>query len=166
MKMLVLVLAMLVAPLSAMAAGNGFFQPSFGDYQAELTAAKQAGKTGVMLFFEQEGCPFCKRMEETVFNQPDVQAYFHKHFLIYPVDIRSDVAIKDFQGKPTTERDFAFAYRVRATPVIAFFDPSGKLLYRYTGATRDKAEFLALGRYIVSGAYRTQPFETYQKSAD
>lgn len=166
MKMLWLAIVMLTASVSALAAGSGFFQSSFGDYQSELRAAKQAGKTGVMLFFEQDGCPFCKRMEETVFNQPDVQAYFHKHFLIYAVDIRGDVPIKDFQGKPTTEKDFAFAYRVRATPVMAFFDPTGKLMYRYTGATRDKAEFLALGRYIVSGAYRTQPFETYEKGVE
>ena len=166
MKTLLLILLMFAAPASAGAAESGFFQSSFGDYQAELATAKKAGKTGVLLFFEQEGCPFCKRMKETVFNQPDVQAYFHRHFLIYPVDIRGDVAIKDFQGRPTTEKDFSFVYRVRATPVMAFFDDSGKLLYRYTGATRDKAEFLALGRYIVSGAYRTQPFETYQKSAD
>lgn len=165
-KALLLAVFMLAVSASAVAAGNGFFQSSFGDYQAELAAAKKADKTGVMLFFEQEGCPFCKRMEETVFSQPDVQAYFHKHFLIYPVDIRGDVTIKDFQGKPTTEKDFAFAYRVRATPVIAFFDNSGKLIYRYTGATRDKAEFLALGRYIVSGAYKTQPFETYEKGVD
>lgn len=73
--------------------------------------------------FEMDECPFCHRMKTTVLNRPEVQDYFRKHFLIFSVDIEGDIEITDFQGKPTTMKDFAFKqYRVRATPVFQFFD--------------------------------------------
>ena len=71
----------------------------------------------------------------------------------------------DFKGKDTTEKDFAFENRVRATPVIAFFDLNGNLIVRYTGPTKDKNDFLLLGRYVVDGAYKQMPFIKYRQQA-
>ena len=64
-------------------------------------------------------------------------------------------------------KDFAFKrYRVRATPVFAFFDLDGNYIKpaRLTGATRDKEEFMLLGRYVVEGAYTEQPFTRYKRA--
>jgi len=107
-------------------------------------------------------------MKTTILNQPDVQDYFRQHFMIFPVDIEGDVEVVDFQGKQTTMKDFAFQqYRVRATPVFAFFDLNGKYIKRarFTGATRDKDEFMLLGKYVVEGAYEKETFTRYKRSA-
>jgi len=62
------------------------------------------------------------------------------------------------------QKDFALKeYRVRATPVFAFFDLDGKLVARYTGATRDAREFMWLGEYVVDGRYRDLPFAKYKR---
>jgi thioredoxin-related protein len=140
-----------------------FFQPKFGDFHAELDAAKQQGKKGILLFFEMDDCPFCERMKSTILNQADVQDVYRSHFLLYPVDVNGDTQITDFQGRSTTEKAFAFAHRVRATPTLLFFDLDGKLVARHTGPTKDKAEFLLLGRYVAEGAYATQPFTQYKQ---
>lgn len=66
--------------------------------------------------------------------------------------------MKDFQGKDTKEKPFALAHRARATPTMIFFDLDGKQTARYTGPARDKTEFMALGRYVVEGAYARMPF--------
>ncbi|MDP1704280.1 MAG: thioredoxin, partial [Sulfurimicrobium sp.] len=71
----------------------------------------------------------------------------------------------DFSGKTTTEKQFALDHRVRATPVFLFFDLSGKVLTRFTGAAKDNREFMALGRYVVEGAYKTMPFARYKQQA-
>lgn len=145
-----------------------FFHESFGDFTEELETARAEGKQGVLLMFEMDECPFCHRMKRTVLNQPDVQEYFREHFKIFPVDIEGDVEIVDFKGRQTTMKDFAFQqYRVRATPVFAFFDLDGKYIKRarFTGATRDKDEFLLLGRYVVERAYEKQSFTRYKRSA-
>ncbi|MHB1353179.1 MAG: SoxW family protein [Thiobacillus sp.] len=140
-----------------------FFQPKFGDFQAELEAAKEQGKKGVFLFFEMDECPFCERMRTTILNQSDVQEAYRAQFLVYSIDVNGDTPMTDFKGKATTEKDFAFAHRVRATPTLLFFDLDGKLVARHTGPTKDKAEFLLLARYVAEGAYAKQPFTRYKQ---
>ncbi len=149
-------------------AGQHFFNDSFWDFSEELQNARESGKQGILIMFEMDECPFCHRMKTTILNQPDVQDYFRQHFMIFPVDIEGDVEVVDFQGKQTTMKDFAFQqYRVRATPVFAFFDLNGKYIKRarFTGATRDKDEFMLLGKYVVEGAYEKETFTRYKRSA-
>ena len=141
-----------------------FFDQTLGDFHEELQSARSQGKQGILIMFEQEECPFCHRMKTTVLNRTDVQDYFKAHFLIFPLDIEGDVEVADFQGNPTSQKDFAFKqYRVRATPVFAFFDLSGTLVARYTGATKDAEEFLWLGEYVATGAYKDQDFTRYKR---
>ena len=139
-----------------------FFQPKFGDLQADLQEAKKQGKKGIFLFFEMDDCPFCERMKTTILNQAEVQDAYRAQFLVYPIDVNGDTQMTDFQGKDTTEKDFAFAHRVRATPTLLFFDLDGKLVARHTGPTKDKAEFLLLAKYVTEGAYASQPFTKYK----
>jgi len=167
MRYLILFLALVMQPVWAETRdpGNYFFDPKLGDFQAELATAKHEGKAAIMLFFEMDDCPFCARMKATVLNQADVQDYYRKHFLLFPVDTKGDAPMTDFKGKETKEKDFAFEHRVRATPVIAFFDLDGNLIVRYTGPTKDKDDFLLLGRYVVDGAYKQMPFIKYKQQA-
>lgn len=160
---LLLCMLMLLGP-GSQAAELAIFDETFGDFSEELKHAREQGKAGVFIFFEMDECPFCHRMKTTVLNQQPVIDYFKQHFLTFSVDIEGDVEITDFQGKPTTMKAFAFEqHRVRATPVLAFFDTSGKLVARYTGATADADEFLLLAEYVVSGAYKDMPFTRYKR---
>jgi len=144
-----------------------FFDESFWDLTEELETARDQGKQGILIMFEMDECPFCHRMKATVLNQPDVQAYFKEHFLILPIDIEGDLEMVNFKGEPTVMKDFAFQeYRVRATPVFAFYDLDGNYIKRarYTGATRDKDEFLLLGKYVVEKVYEEQSFARYKRA--
>lgn len=141
-----------------------FFDESFGDLSEELENVRDSGKRGILIMFEMDECPFCHRMKATVLNQPDVQDFFKAHFLILSIDVEGDIEMVDFQGRHTAMKDFALEqFRVRATPVFAFFDPEGNLLTRYTGATSDKQEFLLLGRYVVDQIYLEEPFARYKR---
>jgi thioredoxin-related protein len=142
-----------------------FFNDSFGDFQEELETAKEQGKKGILIMFEMDECPFCHRMKRNVLNRGDVQDYFHEHFLVFSVDTEGDLEITDFQGNPTTQKDFALKqFRVRATPVFQFIGLDGKPVKRgrYTGATRDAEEFLWLGEYVVGGHYAETSFTKYK----
>lgn len=159
-------IALMLAYKPLMAAEGGFFDENFGNLKEELASAKSEGKSGVFVFFEMEECPFCHKMKTTVFTQPQVREYFKKHFRILSIDINGDVEMVNFKGQTTTQKKFAFEeYRVRATPVMAFFDLEGNLITKYTGPTKDAKEFLLLGEFVVSGAYK-QPdmnFTVYKK---
>jgi thioredoxin-related protein len=140
-----------------------FFDMKLGDFKSELATAKKEGKTGIMIMFEQVDCPFCFRMKNTILNQSEVQDYYHRHFLIFPVDIRGSIPMEDFKGKETTEKAFSVEHRVYGTPVFDFFDLEGNLITRFPGTAKDVNEFLLLGRCVVEGACKTTSFFAYRK---
>ncbi|MBL1278187.1 MAG: thioredoxin family protein [Ectothiorhodospiraceae bacterium] len=141
-----------------------FFNESWGQFPEELEKARAEGKTAILLFFELDECPFCRRMKTTVLNQPEVQAYFREHFLNFAIDIEGEVEMTDFKGTITTQRIFSEKdNRVRATPVFAFYDLQGDRIVRYTGATSGIKEFLWLGEFVAQGIYKDMSFTRYKR---
>ena len=140
-----------------------FFDMKLGDFRSELATAKKEGKTGIMIMFEQEDCPFCFRMKNTILNQSEVQDYYHQHFLIFLVDIRGSLPMEDFTGKEITEKAFSVEHRVYGTPVFDFFDLDGKLITRFPGTAKSVNEFLLLGRCVVEGACKATSFSAYRR---
>lgn len=137
-----------------------FFDQGLGDFAAELKSATAAGKSGVLLMFELEGCPYCTKLRQQVLSRDDVQAYFRKHFASFAVDVVGALPIIDFAGQPTTEKAYAGAMKIRGTPTIVFFGASGKELARVSGA-KDAAAFMLAGRYIAEGHYKTLSLEQF-----
>jgi thioredoxin-related protein len=133
-----------------------FFEPNLGDLSEELETARDDGKKGMFVFFEMDECPFCHRMKKTVLNQPDIQDYFKQNFHSISIDVEGDVEIVDFAGKQTTQKEFASKNRVRATPVMAFYDLEGNLAVRYTGAASGAEEFMWLAEYYLKGVYKVK----------
>ena len=122
------------------------------------------GKKGILIFFEMDECPFCHYMKTNVLNQPSVQAYFREHFLNFSVDVEGDVEIVDFNGVSKTQKVFAEKdNRVRATPVFAFFDLTGKRMSRFIGRTSGVEEFMLLGKYVAEGYYEKMPFLKFKR---
>ena len=141
-----------------------FFHDSFNDLREEGEIARLEGKVGVLVMFETDDCPWCRRMKEMILNQVEVQNYFRTHFQVIAINAEGDALVTGFDGEEIPETDFALRHnRVRATPVFAFFDPSGNMLTRYTGATKDTQEFLWLGEYVVEEHFRTQRFSRYKR---
>jgi thioredoxin-related protein len=141
-----------------------FFHQSFNSLPDEVAAAKSGGQQAILIMFEAEDCPWCAKMKATVLNQVAVQDYYRKHFRILMMDVNGDVSMTDFSGKEMPQKDFAFKHnRVRATPVFTFFGLDGKLLTKYTGAVRDPEEFLWLGEFVESGAWKTTNFTAYKR---
>ena len=130
-----------------------FFEQSLGDLTEELEIAREEGKQGVFLFFEMDECPFCHRMKLTVLNQLEVQEYFKQYFHSLVIDVEGDIDIVDFEGSDTTQKEFARQNRVRATPMLVFYDLEGKRIFKYVGAPSGMEEFLWMGEYIVNQVY-------------
>ena len=131
-----------------------FFEQSLGDLTEELEIARDENKKGMFVFFEMDECPFCHRMKQTVLNQPDIQDYFRKNFHSISIDVEGDVEIVDFEGNATTQKGFASKIRVRATPVMAFYDLQGNQVVKYTGAASGTEEFMLLAEFYLDGVYK------------
>jgi len=158
-----LIAALFLASTASFAAD--FFDETFGNLQEELSLAKENDKKGIFIFFHMEECPFCDRMKKTILNQPDVIAFYKKHFLTYQMDIEGSNEMVDFDGtEGTSQRLSEKKYRVRATPVMMIFGLDGQPLIRYTGPTRTKQEFLLLGQYVLDGSYQKMSFTRYKRA--
>lgn len=129
------------------------FQQSLGDFTEELEIAREEGKKGIFVFFEMDECPFCHRMKNTVLNQPEVQDSFNEVFHSLSVDVEGDIEIVDFAGNEMTQKQFASESRVRATPVLAFYDLDGNQVFKYTGATSGSEEFMWMAEYVAEEIY-------------
>lgn len=166
-RLLPLILLLLVSAGASAAPRNPdthFFDQTFGDLKAELDNARKDGKKGALVMFEMEGCPYCKAMREHVLNQPEVQDYYRKHFVIFTIDVKGDTELTDFQGKRVIEKEFAAQFQVKVTPVFQFFDLDGKPTVRHTGIAKGGVkEFLALGRYVAEGAHENSSFAEYKR---
>lgn len=165
LKGLVLAGSLLLALAPSYSQAADFFDETFGNLQEELETAKEDGKQGIFLFFQMDDCPFCHRMETTILNQPDVIKFYKKHFMNFSIDIEGSNEMTDFDGTTGTSQQLSEKkYRVRATPVLMFFDLTGKPILRYTGPTRTKQEFMLMGQYIIDGAYKTMRFTKYKRA--
>lgn len=138
-----------------------FFAQTFGDIPEELEEAEKAGKIGLFLFYEQEGCAFCRRMMQSVLNQRRVQDWYGEHFMSIAIDIRGDVELRDVDGITLPSKVFAQHRKVKYTPVMSFLDLHGVEIFRKSGMIDDPEEFLLMGRYIAEGRYTDTPFRDY-----
>lgn len=164
--------ALVLAPALATAADYGpkrdpmqrFFTLSLGDLKAEAADARAAGKQAIFVMYVRDDCPYCERMKRDVLSLEAVQDYYRSNFAVLAVDVKGAVPIVDFAGRSTTEKGFTAAQGVKFTPVIVFYDFEGKPVARHKGEIRDPGEFLLLGRFVASGAYRTHSFAEYKQS--
>ena len=147
---------------AAAADSDHFFDLNTGDLKAELADTRAEGKKALLVFFEQEGCPGCRHMKQNVFNRKDVQDYYHQNFTNLAIDIHGSVPMKDLVGRELSEKGYAQALKVRATPTFVFYDLNGAEVARIVGPLQTAEEFLLLGHFIASGAYKTRSFAQYK----
>jgi thioredoxin-related protein len=159
------ILLLLIFTLNSLvfAQPEALFDQHFNDYSENLDDAIDAKKEGIFIFFHMEECPFCQKMRRSVLNQPAVIDYFKTHFLNFEIDIESSLNLTNFSGEDTPEKIFAQHHNlVGATPVLAFFDLTGKRVVRRTGFANEK-EFLLLAQYFVEKAYENERFIRYKR---
>lgn len=144
-------------------ADDHFFSLNTGDFKAELADARKTGKKALFVMFEQDGCPGCIYMKQNVLNRVDVQNFYGARFVSFSINIFGAVPIRDFSGKQLTEKSFAHSAGIKGTPTFLFYDLDGHEAVRIVGPIRDVAEFMLLGEFVSSGAYKVRKFAEYKQ---
>ena len=139
--------------LSAPAAA-GFLQDALdNDFPSEIEAAAEEGKT-LIIMFHRSGCPYCDKMRDRVFSRKDVQAFYADRFILLQTNMRGDLEVVTPAGEETDEKGFARKMRVRATPVLVFYDTGGTEVLRHTGYLSPE-QFILAGSYVRDRAYES-----------
>lgn len=146
MRLLMLSLMMIFATahaaeegeLSAGGVNPGFhskpewFKQSFLDIGDDVAEATEQGKQ-VLLFFHQDGCPYCAKILQDNFGQRDIAEKTRKYFDVLEINMWGDREVTTPAGESMTEKDFAAAMKVMYTPTVVFLDDQGKTALRLNG---------------------------------
>jgi len=95
----ILLAAALLAPLTLPALAQeigddglhkqAWFYDSFLEMGLDLEDAAAEGK-GLIVIFEQRGCPYCRELHEVNFNIPEIVAYQSENYLTVQLNLRGD----------------------------------------------------------------------------
>ena len=135
-----------------------WFKNSFLDLEEDIAEASEAGKR-LMIFFYQDGCPYCKKLLQDNFGQRDIANKTKNNFDVVSLNIWGDREIS-FGDTETIEKDFAARLKVMYTPTLIFFNEQGKAVLRANGYYHP-AKFEAALDYVLNHEDKKQSFRSY-----
>ena len=109
-----------------------WFKTSFLDLNEDVAEARAAGKR-VMLYFYQDGCPYCAKLLRVNFSTKSIVDKTRKHFDVIAINMWGDREVTDLDGQMLTEKQFAEKWKVMFTPTILILDPQGQVALRING---------------------------------
>jgi len=109
-----------------------WFTESLLDLREDVAEAA-AQKKRVMLYFGQDGCPYCKRLMEVNFRQAATSARAQRSLVALALNIWGDREVTWTDGRRTTEKRLAAELKVQFTPTLIFLDERGAIALRLNG---------------------------------
>jgi len=137
-----------------------WFKQSFLEFEEDVAEAAAAGRR-VMLYFHQESCPYCARLVEENFTDPQIKKFIQKHFDGISLNMWGDREVVSVAGREFTEKTFAAALQVQYTPTLVFLDESGKVALRLNGYY-PPADFRAALDYVAGKLESRLSFADYR----
>ena len=96
-----------------------WMRDTFKDLQEDLAEAQSEGKR-LLLMVEQRGCVYCKKMHETVYTDPEVEAFLEENYYVVQINLHGDTEITDLDGEVLTEKEAVGKWGVLFTPTSIF----------------------------------------------
>ncbi len=109
-----------------------WFKRSFLDIGEDVAEAAADDKR-LILYFYQDGCPYCEKLLQENFGDREIAATAQEGFDLVAINIWGDREVTDLEGEPTTEKQFAAALGVQYTPTMLLFDEGGDTVLRIDG---------------------------------
>jgi len=137
----------------------GWFKSSFLDIKEDIQEATESGKR-VMIYFHQNGCPYCAKLVNDNFTDKETVDYLAKHFDSIDINMWGDRDVTGLDGKSYNEKSYSASLKVWFTPTILFFDEQGKIALRINGYYPKDKLLIAL-RYVAEKKNTQLSFSDY-----
>jgi thioredoxin-related protein len=152
-------------PLEDPISSPPWFKLTFLDLPEDLEDAVGNGKQGLMIYFGQKYCSYCKQLLEGNFGKLDILAYTQKHFDVIGIDIHGQREVTALDGSQWNESSFSVNQKVNFTPTLIFLDKEQREALRLPGFY-PPYKFRAALEYVSAGYYLEEDFRTYLARAD
>jgi len=140
-----------------------WFKVSFLHLFEDIEEAAENNKR-LVVYFYQDGCPYCKKLIEDNFGQRKIADKTQQYFDVVAINLWGDkeVVVGD---KTYTEKTFAEALKVQYTPTLLFFNESKKIVFRANGYYPPE-KFSALLDYIGKKQEAVTSYQDYMAKVD
>jgi thioredoxin-related protein len=142
MRWILLLAALLASPVFSQEPPE-WFTESFLDLREDITEAAKDGKR-VMLYFSQDGCPYCKQLVTVNFRDPKIVAKARRNFVSIAINIWGAREVTWIDGRRMPEKQFAQMLKIQFTPTLLFFDEKGGVAHRINGYLPPEEFYAAL----------------------
>lgn len=136
-----------------------WFSLSLLDFKDEIPEAARQGKR-VMVYFGQDGCPYCKALMKANFGPGPIADKTRKHFVAIAINLWGDADVTWIDGRRTTEKVLARELGVQFTPTLLFFETDGRLVLRVNGY-QPPERFTHLLDWVIERRDRELPLAEY-----
>jgi thioredoxin-related protein len=153
------------APLPEALSYPDWFKLSFLDLGDDLDEAIAAGKQGLLVYFGQKYCAYCKKLLEVNFGKNDVVDYTRTHFDVIAMDIHGQRPVTGIDGHEWNEQSFAAENHINFTPTLIFYDKQRREALRLSGYY-PPYQFRAAEEFVADGFYLKEDFRSYLARAD
>jgi thioredoxin-related protein len=109
-----------------------WFVETFFDFQEDIADAAK-DRRRLLVYFGQDGCPYCRQLMVNNFSQQRIVEKTRAHFVAIALNIWGDREIKWVDGRAMPEKDLARLLKVQFTPTLLFFDERGEVIVRLDG---------------------------------
>ena len=109
-----------------------WFTETFLDFREDIRDAT-AQKKRLLVYYGQDGCPYCKALMKANFGDPAIAAFTRERFVAIALNLWGDREVTWLDGRRMSERDLARVLRVQYTPTLLFFDEQGRVALRLNG---------------------------------
>ena len=152
-------------PLDDLLEHPAWFKDSFLELDDDLEEAIAAGKQGIIVYFGQRRCAYCKMLMEVNFQTTDIVTYTRRHFDLIPIDIWSPETVTTPSGETLSQRDYSVKLGTNFTPSLVFYDVEGRVALRLRGYY-PPYQFRAALEYVADGHYKRERFAVYMARGD
>lgn len=136
-----------------------WFKTSFLDIADDVAEASEAGKQ-VILYFHQDGCPYCAKLLRDNFGQREIAARTQDQFDVVSLNLWGDRDVVGLDGEITTEKEFGRSLQVMFTPTLLLLDGEGQVALRINGYYPPHF-FVAALDFVHGGHQREMGFREY-----
>ena len=109
-----------------------WFKESFLEFEEDIAEAAEQGKR-LIVYFHQDGCPYCNKLVEENFADPALSEKVQSHFDLVAINMWGDREVIQVGGRTFTEKTLAEALDVNFTPTLLFFNENRKVALRLNG---------------------------------
>lgn len=142
-----------------------WFKLSFLEIKDDITEAKESNKKGIIIYFGQKYCPYCKAHLSNNWGQKDIVNYTQQNFDVIAIDVKGQRTVVDTDGKSYTEKEFAALKQTNFTPSVLFYNTKGQEVLRLRGY-RPPYQFRAALEYVADSHYLKENFRHYMARAE